>query len=182
MMRIFSGLAAGLVAVTLSISPLSARDLSASDMTALDARIALFDKAIETNDFEAIGSVVPPKLIAAMAEQFGMEPAQLTASMHQAMENAMSQVTVMSYAMDTSSATVSETSAGRPYALIPSTIVMKVDNSTMQGDNKTLAFADEGVWYLVRIDDANQVRFLTLAYPEFKGIDFPAGTLKVIEE
>lgn len=182
MMRIIAAFSLCLLVLTLSVTSLLARDLSAAEMGALKTRIAQFGKAVETKDVEAIESVVPPKLLASMAEQYGMPVAQLKQSMQQAMENAMSQVTVVSYEMSTDKAVFAQTSAGRPYALIPSRIVMKVDDSTMQGDNKTLAFADDGVWYLVRIDDANQVRFLTRAYPEFKGIDFPAGTMKMIED
>lgn len=175
-------LSAAFVALALGTSFAHAADITAPELTALKARITAFDQAVETNDVDAIESVVPPRLIASMAQQFGRDPDDLKADMRDAMARAMSQVTVVSYNMALDQATFNETPQGRAFALIPSRIVMKVDGTTMQGDNHTLAFADEGAWYLVRIDDANQVRFLVKAYPEFKDVAFPSGTMAVIED
>ncbi len=182
MSRILSSIAAGALAFSLFSAPAEARDLTAADMTELRTLIAAFDKAIETADFDSITRMIPPKIIAAMSDDFGIEPLQILAGIEEAMETAVSQMTLESYELNIDNAAFSETSAGRPYALIPTATVMKAKGSTFHSENHTLSFADEGVWYLVRVDDANEVKFLTIAYPEFKGIDFPGGTVKVTQD
>lgn len=170
------------LALTLNLAPLSARDLSTADKQALEARIAQFEQSFASGDLQAVTTAVPPKLLASMADEFGMEPAKLTEVMAQAMERAMASVTLDFYEMALDRATPGVTTAGRTYMLVPTKTVMTVEGRKMEATSETLAFADEDIWYLVRIDDARQVQFLTRAYPEFEGVDFPKGSIKVLEE
>lgn len=182
MMRFVKTFVALSLALTLNLVPVSARDLTAADKQALEARIAQFEQSFASGDLQAVSSAVPPKLLASMADEFGMDPADLTEAMTQAMEAAMASVTLNSYEMSMDRATSGVTSAGRAYMLVPTTTVMTVEGRKMEATSETLAFADEDIWYLVRIDDARQVQFLTRAYPEFEGVDFPKGSIKVLEE
>ena len=182
MMRPISTFAALSLALILNLAPLSADELSSADKQALTTRIIEFEQDFQSGDLQAVSSAVPPKLMATMADQFGMEPAALSKAMTQAMETAMASVTLNSYAMSVDRATSGVTSAGRTYMLVPTTTVMTVEGRKMEATSETLAFADDGIWYLVRIDDAQQVQFLTRAYPEFKGVAFPKGSLKILEE
>lgn len=182
MKRLTTSLAAVALSLSLIALPALARDITAAESAALQTRVDAFSAAFASNDMKAVSSVIPPKVVNAMAARFGMEPAQLIDAMSQAMEAAMQNVTIDHYAMDVGAATSGETSSGRPYFLIPTQTNMTVDGTTkVEATSQTLAFADEDIWYLVRIDDAQQVAFLTEAYPEFKGIDFPAGTTKILE-
>lgn len=174
--------AAATLAALLITAPASARDLTAEDRAALDQRIDTFEASFERKDLSGVFSVIPPKIVAVMSEQFGMEPDQLRTAMAQAMEQAMASVTIVAYSMEPENADQAVTASGRPYLLIPTSTVMQVEGNKIQANSKTLAFADDGVWYLVRIDDAQQVQFLTAAYPEFKGVDFPSGSVKMLEE
>ncbi len=183
MMRSALTLAAAALSLSLLALPGLARDITAAESAALQTRVDAFSAAFASDDMKAVSSVIPPKIINAMAARFGMEPAQLIDAMSQAMEAAMQNVTIDHYAMDVEAATFGETSAGRAYFLIPTQTDMTVDGTTrIEATSQTLAFADEGVWYLVRIDDAQQVSFLTEVYPEFKGIGFPSGTTKILED
>ena len=47
--------------------------------------------------------------------------------------------------------------------------------------NQTLALKDEGVWYMIRIDDQNQINMIRELWPEFAGVDFPLGTMEAAD-
>jgi hypothetical protein len=40
---------------------------------------------------------------------------------------------------------------------------------------------DEGVWYIMDVNDPAQADILRQAYPEFEGVTFEPGTMDVIE-
>ena len=183
MKAMISTLTKVLCALALSAHVAIAAPLTADDQAALTARIDSFRQTFESGDLSKIGDVIPPKILAVMAEQFGMPAPELLDAMSAAMEHAMQNVTIDGYSMDQGAAASAETTSGRTYLLIPTQTLMTVDGATqIESNTQTLAFADEGVWYLLRIDDAQQIHFLTRAYPEFSGINFPAGTVAVVNE
>ena len=47
---------------------------------------------------------------------------------------------------------------------------------------KTLGLHEGDVWYLVRIDDAQQVAILKEVYPAFADVEFPTGTMEQVTE
>ena len=61
--------------------------------------------------------------------------------------------------------------------LIPTTTVLKTEESKLLGESHTLAFVDDEVWYLIRLGDGAQIRFVKEAYPEFENVNFPGGSL-----
>ncbi|MEQ9258561.1 MAG: hypothetical protein RIG84_05640, partial [Roseovarius sp.] len=66
---------------------------------------------------------------------------------------------------------IGETSAGRTYALIPTSVELrKGEQPTVTANRETLAFEDAGAWYLVRLDSDDEMDLLYQAYPEFEGI------------
>lgn len=178
-----SFLKALLVALTLSATPAFAQDFPAADRAAMTARVDDFNAAFRSGDMAAIFDFMPPKVLSNLATQSGMEEEALLAAIKDQIDAAMAIVTIDSFAMDIDGSTYSVTPDGsRPYALIPTETIMTVEGAgKMRATSETLAFADAGIWYLVRIDEAAQVTLLTDAYPEFKGISFAPGTLTTIE-
>lgn len=161
------------------LSPLQARDITAAQTAAVAETIAQFEGAFQNGDMKQVVAGIPPKIIGVMADQFSLTPDELRQGVETAISSSMEQVTIVSFNMDQEAATSGETSAGRFYLLIPTTTVMQVEDNTFKAQSATLAFADEGQWYLVRIDDAQQIGFLTQAYPDFEGVAFPTGTMQV---
>ncbi len=172
-----------IVAVALSVAPAAAQDLSDADRAAMTARVDAFNAAFVAGDMAAIFDFMPPPILTRLAAQTGMEEEALLAAMKDQIDAAMAIVTIDSYAMNLDAATYSITPDGtRPYALIPTETVMTVEGAgKMRATSETLAFADAGKWYLVRIDEAAQVTLLTEAYPEFADVTFTPGTLTAVE-
>ncbi|MEQ8292556.1 MAG: hypothetical protein RIA08_10150 [Roseovarius sp.] len=157
-------------------APALARDLTPDEQSGLEDRIARFEQAFEQGDMDAVLTVVPPKVISSAADTYGLTEPQVLAAMKQAMINAMAAVTVEEYEIDLAAATTGETASGRVYVLIPTTTLIRVgEQDPVRSDTVTLAFRDDGTWYLVRIDDEQQVASLTAAYPEFDGVDLIDG-------
>ncbi len=178
-----SFLKALLVALTLCASPAFAQDFPAADRAAMTARIDDFNADFVAGDVAAIVDFMPPKILSSLSTQTGMEEEALRAAIKDELDAALEIVTIDSYKMHTAAATYNLTPAGdQAYVLIPTETVMTVDGAgRMRATGETLAFADAGTWYLMRIDEAEQVQLLTDAYPAFRGVAFTPGTLTTIE-
>jgi hypothetical protein len=173
-----------LVAAALSLTalPAIAEQLSADDSALLQTRVDSFNAAFLNGDFPEVMSAMPAKMKTFIAENAGVTIEALDAAMIEQTKAAMATVTVDQFDMAMGDATSDVTPEGRPYSLIPTATLMTIENvGKVQGTSSTLAMKDEGKWYLVRIDDENQVNLLRAVYPDFGAIDFPIGTMQVIE-
>lgn len=171
----FRLLAAGLL---LLAAPAVARELTADERAGLQARVDSFEAAFERGDMDAVFTVIPPGILAATSETYDLTEAQVLAAMKQALGEAMKTASIEEYRIDLAAATVGETSEGRVYVLIPTTAYIRRDGQAeaQRSDTVTLAFRDGDGWYLVRIDDVQQVGILETAYPDFEGVDFSEGS------
>ena len=149
----------------------------------LEARVAEFERLISNGDLTAAIDVLPPRLIEQMARQFDMRPEDIKPATEQAMAQVMQGVQIQEFGFELSRSEELKTPDGtRTYLLIPTHTVMRVEGrGRFRSDNKTLAMRDGVQWYLIRIDDANQVGFLKTAYPEFAEVQFPTGTMRALQ-
>lgn len=169
-----------LVAVlSASLGVASARDLTEAERSALEARIESFNTAMETLDFQGVLSIVPPKILDHIAEQAGVAPDVVREEMEKVMTEAMEAVTIERFSMDLSAAEERTLADGTPYLLVPTSTTIRSEalGGGLRFDNNTLAFMDEGTWYLLRLDDASQIAILRAVYPAFAGETFPRGTM-----
>lgn len=171
------------LALSFGLSPALADEMPAADRAAMDARVDSFNAAFASGNFASVFDYMPPPVLAALASQSGMTEAELLDATRMQIEAAMKSVTLESFRMDTDAATYRTTPDGsRGYALIPTETVMKAEGvGRIRATSETLAFADGGEWYLVRIDEPAQVQLLQTAYPEFQGVAFTSGRMEAIE-
>jgi len=154
---------------------------TAAQSTAMEARVTQFTSDFRRGRTAAVVDVVPPKVTAGLARRAGVSVAELRQGVITQTRAATKLVRIVSYGMATDRAVWQQTSTGRPYALVPTqTVVRAPSGRTIQSNNTTLAFADGGKWYLVRIDEAQQRDLLIDAYPEFNGLRVAEGTTKEI--
>lgn len=171
-----------LIAATLFIAACAASyDLPADDRAAIAQRVTSFERAFMRQNTSEIINVVPPSLIAAIAQDANVPEATLRTAMQTETRNALRQIKVVSFGMSLEQATFLTTPNGRPYGLIPTQTVIEAPNGTkLQSNNNTLTLEEGGKWYLIRIDQGRQMELLREIYPDFKGISFPQGTSKVV--
>ncbi|MGL5010648.1 MAG: hypothetical protein ACRC6I_12260 [Paracoccaceae bacterium] len=174
---------AALLALTLAAAPAFAGPIADADRAAVTERVDAFNTAFLGGDMAAVFDFMPPKIISSIATQSGMTEEALMAAMKEQIDMAMAMVTIDSFGMDMETASAETTPDGsRTYVLIPTFTEMTVEGAgKMRADGETLAFEDEGKWYLVRVDDPAQVQLLTAVYPEFTGVTFTPAAITPME-
>lgn len=160
---------------------LTLSQLSAFENASIERRISDFRKAISNNDWDGIVSVIPPRLLKTMAKNFDIEVDVLIAATKEQTKNSMASVSIVSFELDLENAIKNQSASGRIYLLIPTTTVFKIEESKVLGESHTLAFVDDEVWYLIRLGDGAQIGFVKEAYPEFENVNFPEGTINLVE-
>jgi len=177
-----TALVAGLLSLTAFAFPVSAQSLTADDKAEMQISVDAFNTAFTNAEYDTIITSMPPKIKAFISEQANLSVEDLETAMIAQTEAALAAVTVETFAMNTDEASFGTTSEDRPYALIPTNTLMTIpDVGKVEGKSTTLALKDGGVWYLVRIEEQQQVELLLAVYPDFTGIDFPTGSVEIVE-
>lgn len=156
-----------------------AQTLADEDRARIDARITAFNGMMAGPDYATLFDFTPPRLLSHIVSSFGVTEEILRTETGRQMAETMKQVTLISFGMDLAAATVATTPDGaRTYALIPTETVMEAEGvGKLKATSQTLAMEEDGEWYLVRIDDQNQVGLLKTVYPEFADVAFAPGTM-----
>ncbi|WP_156397312.1 MULTISPECIES: hypothetical protein [unclassified Sphingomonas] len=172
-----------LVAGPAAWTPVVAQEISQADRAMIEARIAAFDAVIKAGRIGEVVDFLPPRLLHSMAGEAGLTEAELRPHIAAQMAEVFKVVKIVSFAMDIADASVATTPDGRrSYMLIPTEIVMELpDARRLRSRSSTIALKDDGQWYIVRIDNARQVIMLRDIYPEFAGVDFPAGSTAAVD-
>lgn len=163
-------------------APLHAQTLDEQDRATIAQISTDFDTAFADGDIPAVIDAVPPAMFEYIADTNGMDVETLRNLLITQTEQMMDTVEINEFEMDVDSLEPGVTSSGRDYALVPTRTVLTVpDTGTLELTSQTLFLDDNGTWYLVRIDDPNQVAVLTEVYPDFAGIEFAQGTITPIQ-
>jgi hypothetical protein len=160
-----------------------ARPLSDQEKAALVATVQSYDAAVREGNHARWTQAVPPKVIAAMARRAGASPEQVVAEVIKETQAVLQSgdVKIELYGFDLGSAEYKELASGAPYVLIPTQAIFAArDGWRVRERSLTLALLDEGRWYLLRMKDARQLEILREAYPEFAGVEFPSGSMEVL--
>lgn len=140
-----------------------------SDRAAIEALSSAFDAAFETGDMAAVIGFIPPPIIEHIASQNGFEVEPLKSMLIQQTEQMMAKVTVEDFSMDLAQASTGTTATGRDFALVPTITVISMGGISTENTTNTLFFEDSGEWYLLRIENAGQIKVLNAVYPDFLG-------------
>jgi hypothetical protein len=170
------------VVLLLAAGAVFARPLTDAERSALEAKVAAFDAAMRASDYETVVKIIPPRIMAHIAGQAGVDVDALRAVIVEQMKAALDEVKLVSFGMDVANAGHQELPGGEPYALIPTETVIDTGASgKFRTKSDTLALLDGGTWYLLRVSEAEQVAIMRQVYPEFAGIEFPAGSTEAME-
>ncbi|WP_296074441.1 hypothetical protein [uncultured Agrobacterium sp.] len=159
----------------------SAREITAEEKADLQAQIARFETALKQGDFDLVGASVPPKVLQHIATKAGVDVATLRSAMQTQMQIALASVKFLDFDMDVDKAAYKQAPDGTPYVLVPSRSLMETQGQKIEAKTSTLALIDDGKWYLVRIDDAQQINIVREVYPSLATATFPTGTMTPVE-
>jgi hypothetical protein len=159
-----------------------ARDLSGGEVASLKSAVTRFDAAMRGSDYEVVVDTIPPRVLAHIAEQSGMDRGALRTLVIATMKQALATVKLVSFSMDTGKLDQKQLGDGTPYALIPTVTVMDAGTGKISVKSDTLALIDGGAWYLLRVSEAQQIAILRKVYPEFAGVEFPSGSVEAMKD
>jgi hypothetical protein len=180
-MRIIRQLIVAAFALILAVEMASARSLTDDESRSLADTVAAFDAAMRDSDYETVGKTVPPKILGHIAKSAGIEIEALRKVMMDQMKSMLLTVKIGSFDMDLPKAEHRELSSGEAYVLIPTeTVIEAADGSRTRSKSHTLALLDGGIWYLLRVNDPQQVEIMRQVYPDFVGVEFPQGSTEAV--
>ncbi|HEV2501913.1 MAG TPA: hypothetical protein VGV39_02500 [Mesorhizobium sp.] len=160
-----------------------ARPATEAENKALVQAVTDFDAAMRGNDYATVVKTIPPRVLEHMAKTSGMTVDALRGIVIEQMQAALATVKIESFAMDVSKVEYKELPNGEPYALIPTEVVMDAGGADkILAKSQTLALLDGGAWYLLRINEDQQVTVMRQVYPEFAEVEFPAGSMEALKK
>ncbi len=164
-----------------AVSAASARDVTDAEKAELGSEIDRFDAALTQSDFKSVSNTIPPKVLDAIASKAGITRKQLNAALTTQMQMALASVKLTEFEMDRDATEYSQTADGTPYALVPTRTLIEAQGKKMETRSYTLGLIDGERWYLLRVNDAQQLLILREVYPAFAKVEFPNGSTKVVE-
>ena len=183
-MRLVTRIAATF-ALAFALTAPALAEITDAQRQVLADRIASFDAAMRANNLTSIMTAVPPKVLDSIATQYKVTNEQLLQAMQQQFDEAMKTVTLVSFGMDLEAAEFVTLPDGTEYALIPTETVMDLGAAAggkMRASSTTLGLLDGETWYLVRVEDPQQVAILKQVYPGFADVTFPTGSMEPVTE
>jgi len=159
----------------------SAREPTEVERQNLVAAVGKFDTAMRGSDLEAIPDSMPPKLFEHIARLGNVSTQQLRSSMVEQMKALFETTQIEAFSMNVDQAEFLELPGGEPYALIPTETLINTKTQKVLARGKTLGLLENDNWYLVRIDQPQQVKILREIYPVFEAISLPTGTMEVVK-
>jgi len=184
-MRLFARFAIGLGLMLALAAPALAQAITPAQHDALAARIESFDSAMRASDMTGIMGVVPPAVLDEIAKQNNITSEQLIAAAQQQIDAAMANITLVSFGMELDKAEYKTLPDNSTYALIPTETVMDLGpagGGKFRATSSTLGLLDGETWYLVRVEDPQQVAILKTVYPAFADVVFPTGGIEPVAE
>lgn len=172
---------AALIVACLAVGEAAARDLSGAERDALAQKVQSFDAAMRASDYDEVTRIIPPRVIAAIAESAGVGVKDLRKIIVDQMSATFASVKIVSFGMDLGKAEFRGLADGTPYVLVPTETVVEADGAKTAVRSFSLALIDGGEWYLLRVDDPQQLAILRRVYPGFANVEFPQGSMEAVQ-
>lgn len=177
---LIASMAFGLSGCEKSSSVQAANQAYSSDFVTLEntlnARLNDFEVTFENGNLAKLFDFMPPKVLNKILKSSGVSRTELDQQVAVMWAQTLETVEVGAFTLDKEANGILTLSDGRPYQILPTTTSMrlKVNDSEVVSKSETLAFVDSGEWYVVRLDEAAQVKIFRDAYPEFDAVEVMA--------
>lgn len=148
----------------------------------LKERAALYRTAVEANDVTSVVNIsLSPTFINYLANMDGVDPSVLRAQVVEMMGGVMSMLESFSYDFDWDKAQYSRLKDGTQYVVLPTVVNMQIDGKKIQSREETFALLEDGQWYFMRVNEAEQIEAFKAAYPHLADINFSIAKMEVVE-
>lgn len=169
-----------LLALTVLFFSLSMASAKDADRASLLNTVETFEAAMGEGDFDTVMSLVPEKVFRQMADELEVTPERLSSLVVKQMKVVLADVKILEFDMQTSGFEIEETTHGVAYVFLPTRTVVDVQGAKVEAKSHTLALRDGKEWRLVRVEDTAQLKVLRDVYPGFTDVEFPPGSVKLL--
>ena len=174
-----------LLAALALAAPAAARPLDKAEAASLGTALSAYDAALTGHDSAALVAAIPPRLVAAIAAQSGMDVATLTSTMVTQSDAMLAETTFQDLGIDISAADARKArlpdGTGIVWALVPVSFVMDRNGKRTAFRQTILALNDGGAWYLMRIEQPAQRDLAATVYPFLATVTIPPGEATPID-
>ncbi|MGV3552293.1 hypothetical protein [Rhizobium sp.] len=158
-----------------------ARPVSDAEKAALDKVLTRYEADMARKDMAAIISAMPPRIFTQLAGQSGMSVDDLKAMVIKMSAGASD--LIRDFGFEQEAVVFSELPDGTVYALVPTSTVIKTkEGPTYRANSQTLAVLEGSDWFLMRVNEPQQLTLLRSAYPGFVGVELPEGSMELLED
>jgi len=145
----------------------------------LSGRLIDFEAIFNSGKISKLMDFTPPKVLNGLLSSANVSRAQLDVQVDQIWEMTLQFVEIKGFEIDNDSTDVKFLDNGRPYKILPTSTSMKIKakGSEVLAKSETLALIENGVWYIVRLDEPAQVKMFRDAYPDFDSVKVMAPVM-----
>lgn len=146
---------------------------AASLNRSLNVRIEQFEDIYNSGEIATLFDFTPPEVLSKILSSGNVTRAQLDSQIDQVWKMTMQTVEIGGFDLDKTAREIEFLDNGRPYKILPTSTNMKIkaNGSEIISESETLALIEDGEWYIVRLDEAAQIKIFRDAYPDFDGVD-----------
>lgn len=152
-----------------------------SDRAAVQTVFETLVNGIKANNYDDVFAVMPPAMLAKMAEPTGMDADAFKALAVEQMKAAMQQVQIKDITYDLDGMTTATSDTDRDYAIVTTKTVMDMGGTAIQAVAPALAFEDDGKWYVLQIQSPDQAAVLAEVYPDLAEVELPEPEIEPVE-
>lgn len=171
------------VALAMALTvPAPARSLSDADKEALAELIVRYEDALIKRNYWALGAAVPPRVLKRYVDARG-DPTlerKLWVALFVADSKEIDRQlgnTIEAFTLNSPKARFEEAPDGTPYAILPSTTVVKLrSGDRVKIFSPFLALLDDDAWYLINVGFGGLMGSVKGLYPSFDEIEFGYAT------
>lgn len=161
-------LAAAALFLFATIVPGAARDLTAEESEALEAKVVAHEAALHSKNPAPVLDAYPPGVFAFVAQMMSVDEAELRSQAIATMTEQAEGVSFDAYDIDLEAAPAPyELPDGTTYVLLPTTMLVLPGDGTQTQRQVTVAILIEGEWYLIGFSTPEESQMLSAVYPGF---------------
>lgn len=164
-------------AVTTQVFP----ELSPALDQSLDQRLDAFETTFANGEMGDLVDFMPPKILETLLTQSGVSLAEMKKQLDAVWEQTTALVSINNFEITRDQTSVELASSGRPYKILPTQVEMKIhaNKTDAVGISETLAFFENGKWYILRLDEVQMVAIFENVYPDLADIEIMKPIMKI---
>ena len=154
-----------------------------ADRVSLERAVEAFETAMRKGDYDTVVQTIPPRVMARIAEDFGVDVPGARKATIDLMRKTFEEVELLDFGMETDGVGIVAEEGAPPHAILPTFTLLYADGlGKVRGETPTLALWTDDRWYLLRVDGPGPAQMLGELYPGLEDVAFPEATMDIVEE